>query len=551
MQAAPASTALIGHPTGAVLAIGAAGLVLAGCSGGGGGGGGDSGPPPPALTFTGLALTVTTDVPATVTVNGQAGASVAFGTVANPSDPGANRDSVRHDLVVAAAAGGTSAQRSCSVTVNPSLASAAAVVSLAEARHLTGRTGCGATPEELLRWAGLGWTAAVDQLLAETRTAGFTTPPPWISAVVPTWPEYNAWTQAERDAYETEKQRRIKDLKVWWLNEMVVTPSPFTERLVLFWSNLLVTSATDVGTPTASWRYLALLRTHAAGNVRALFEAICRDPAMVMYLDNDTNVKGKPNENFARELQELFALGEGRVYTEADVVAAARAFTGWNLDDRRNFLFKSNQHDVGAKTFLGQTGTWDGGDILRILFEQPRLAVHLVERLWHEFAGDDHADPAVAAEIDRLAAVLRSTWEMKPLLRELLLSPLFIAASRRNSQLKSPIVLLVGLWRSLGIPPSSVADQIDVLAGLEQNPLDPPNVRGWIGGTDWIHAKSLLDRRFRLGQAAAFLAPKLAPGALADLPARLLPITPLTAIPASPALDRVKAVLLDPAFQLQ
>jgi len=199
------------------------------------------------------------------------------------------------------------------------------------------------------------------------------------------------------------RQRQIRDqmiaLRAWWYQEMIATDSPLTERMVLFWHGHFTSSIRKVRWPALLYRQNVVLRQHALGNFRDLLHAIARDPAMLIYLDGQTNRSSRPNENFARELLELFTLGLGH-YTERDIKKAARAFSGWTVDWRTGtFAFNVRRHDGGVKEFMGRRGSFNGDDIIDILLEQPRTAEHITEKLWREFIGERPETYAWAEEV--------------------------------------------------------------------------------------------------------------------------------------------------------
>ncbi len=212
---------------------------------------------------------------------------------------------------------------------------------------------------------------------------------------------------------------------------------------------------------------------------------------MILYLDNQTNRKGKPNENFARELLELFTLGEG-YYSERDIKEAARVFTGWMVDRRSGkFRFNVRQHDGRIKTFMGRSGRFHGEDILNIVLEQPPVAVHIAEKLWQEFISDTPDNQ----EAERLATVFRdSGYEMKLLLKALFTSLYFRVVDNWGNQIKSPVELMVGTIRMFDIPIRDFRTLARYERYLGQDLFDPPNVKGWPGGTDWITSTTLLAR---------------------------------------------------------
>jgi len=213
---------------------------------------------------------------------------------------------------------------------------------------------------------------------------------------------------------------------------------------------------------------------------------------MVIYLDNVSNRKGEPNENFAREVMELFTLGEGH-YSEQDVREAARAFTGWSLDRHHGeFRFRPRLHDYGEKTVLGHRGDFDGDDVLDILLDQPATAEFITAKLWREFISPT-PDPRAAK---RLAAVFRAShYEIKPLLRAMLTSDAFYAPQNRAVLVKSPVDLIVGTLRLLDMHPDDLRPAAFVGRNLGQDVIAPPNVKGWPGGETWINSQTLLARR--------------------------------------------------------
>src|SRR5262249_34183614 len=282
------------------------------------------------------------------------------------------------------------------------------------------------------------------------------------------------------------------ELRGWWVREMLVTPSPLTERMTLFWHNHFVSAQPKVRVSHLMYRQNATLRAYALGNFGAFLHAIAKDPAMVVYLDSRPNRGGAPNENFAREVMELFTLGEGH-YTEADVKEAARAFTGWSLDRETGaFMFRPRLHDDGIKTVLGHSGRLDGDAVLDILLARPETAEFVVAKLWREFISPD-PDPA---EVARIARRFRaSNYEIKVALSALLTSDAFYASANRGVLVKSPIELVVGTLRQLELAPDGAVPFAVAAAGMGQNLFSPPNVKGWPGGEAWINTTTLLARK--------------------------------------------------------
>ena len=363
---------------------------------------------------------------------------------------------------------------------------------LDDARHLLARAGFGGSPRELAALAQLSRDDAVKRLLAETRTTAQTPLPAWFSEVSPNLRSLQALGPDERRKWQQEQNRRVAEAQAWWLREMIVTPSPLTERMALFWHNHFVSSQRKVRNTQYLVQQNLLLREHALAQFGPMLHAVARDPAMLQYLDSNTNRKGRPNENFAREVMELFTLGEGH-YTEADVREAARAFTGWSIDrDSGTVQLRPEQHDNGSKTIFGRTADFDSDGALDLLLQQPATAEFIVTKLWREFVS---MEPD-ATEVSRIAARFRdSGYEIKVALAELLSSTHFWSDQARGGLIKSPVELIIGTIRQFEIEVPETQPLAGVAAQLGQALFLPPNVRGWPGGETWISSASLLNRK--------------------------------------------------------
>lgn len=359
-----------------------------------------------------------------------------------------------------------------------------------EARHLLNRTGFDAQLREIDEFAKLTRREGVERLLAGVRTEARTPPPAWVKE----WTDprsVRAMGDDERRAFVRLQIERALELKSWWLAEMLVTPSALTERTTLFWHNHFTSSLQKVRSPALMYRQNVLLRKYALGNFGELLHAVSRDPAMLVYLDSATNRRGQPNENFARELMELFTLGEGK-YVEQDIKEAARAFTGWSLDlDTGEFRFRPRQHDDGVKTVLGHR-VRSGGEVLDVLLTQPATAEYVATRLWREFVSPQPQPE----ELARVAAAFReSGYEMRAALRALLLTPAFWAPENRGTLTKSPTDLVVGTMRQFDFRLNDPLPFVLLMRALGQDLLSPPNVKGWPGGEAWINSTTLLARK--------------------------------------------------------
>ncbi len=462
-----------------------------------------------------------------------------------------------------------------------------------EARHLLLRTSFHAAPGEIRALAGLTRTEAVDWLLAGTRTAPATQPSPELDRWTPR-SQLSAMNPQDRRAWLLRTIEQGQALRGWWFGEMLATPSPFTERMTLFWHNHFVSSLRKVRPTRLMYRQNLLLRENALGSFRDMLHAIARDPAMILYLDNASNRKGSPNENFARELMELFTLGEGN-YSEQDVKEAARAFTGWGIDgETGEFRFRPAVHDDGVKTLLGRSGAFGGADVLDILLAQPQTAEWIARKLWRELISPE-PDPD---EVRRVAETLRRTgYDIRAAMRALLTSEAFFAQAHRATLVKSPVELLVGTLRQFRFDVGDVYPFVVMSRQLGQDLMAPPNVKGWPGGEAWINAgtllarKQIMERLFRDSErspSTVMSAPKAGPVAMAgnimgapapsrfrkamqsvrfdpsrwtsqldrgtadEIEAAMLPAQPVNIIARAPTqLDFLRQLALDPVYQLK
>jgi uncharacterized protein (DUF1800 family) len=341
-----------------------------------------------------------------------------------------------------------------------------------EVGHLLRRAGFGATPVELEAAMRAGYDATVEQLLHPERVSD----------------------DAEaRVAARELHPGRAEGLREAWLYRMLFTRRPLQEKMVLFWHGHLVSAAfskiTIQQAPALFRNQLAMFRELALGNWRELLYRISRDPVMLIYLDHRLSRRGAPNENYARELFELFTLGIGN-YTERDVSEAARAFTGWSLDHHYEFIHYPNQHDDGPKTIFGRTGNWGPDDVINLLLEQPAAAPHLARKLFRFFAYDDPEPPLV----ERLADVFRrSGYDLRALVGAILRSPEFRSERAYHAQIKSPVEFLIGSLKALSADRLPY-DVSGILRRMGQDLLDPPSVKGWDGGPSWINANTMIER---------------------------------------------------------
>ena len=367
-----------------------------------------------------------------------------------------------------------------------------------QAAHLLWRAGFGCTWSEAERVAKLGLKAAVESLVNLAPEASSGVPE---SVQVPPGPSERAYQQAlqnladgprraEREKQETEK---LNELRFWWLNRMLSTKRPLEEKMTLFWHSHFASAYGDkIRTSYALWQQNELFRKHALGSFEELTQNVMRDPTMLVWLDNAQNVRGKANENLARELMELFTLDVGH-YTEMDVKESARALTG-NHMERENWTFVFNEaaHDPDPKTFLGKTGNFKAEDIVKIICEQPACPRFITRKLL-EFFVYENPEPAL---LDEAAALFRQQgMHIGKFLGILFQSQLFYLSPKAyGSVVKSPVVLTVGALKSFRVPVPEKNMLIDALRLMGQDLFLPPDVNGWPGGMAWINSNMLLIR---------------------------------------------------------
>ncbi|HEV2210305.1 MAG TPA: DUF1800 domain-containing protein [Verrucomicrobiae bacterium] len=368
----------------------------------------------------------------------------------------------------------------------------------AAAAHLMNRAGFGGTPAEIEQLASVGLERAVARFVDYQGVPDPTPAPEWAVPDPTRAERYRAARQLppdERRKVFQEEQRqqrqRFLELKAWWLQRMAKGPRPLQEKLVLFWHGHFATSMTKVRDAYLMWRQNELFRRMAMGEWGPFLIEVGKDPAMLVWLDQAQSRKQHPNENFAREVMELFALGEGH-YTEKDVTEGARALTGWSYDRlNQEFIERPIWHDTGEKIIFGQRGNFDGADFLRLIVARPQAARFITAKLWNYFAGVEPTPELVTA----LTAEFRRANDcFKPVLRTMFLSEEFYAPSIVRNQVKSPVQWLVGSVRMLEreLPPPLAC--FALTRNLGQDLFAPPNVKGWDGGLNWITTNTLLAR---------------------------------------------------------
>jgi len=349
--------------------------------------------------------------------------------------------------------------------------------------HLYRRVGFGASQAELTAAMERGLDATLDMLLNPEKVED----------------DVDLKLAQVNPPLDLSKER---DLQVWWLFRMLHTRRPLVEKMTLFWHNHFATANYKVNDAGLMLQQNNLFRQNALGNFRLMVLNVSRDPAMLIWLDGNLNKKGNPNENFARELMELFTTGRVDAvtgqpnYTEKDVDEVARAFTGWQfLRDRTTgattFYRNDNEHDNGTKTALGRTGNLDGTDVIDILIPHPATARRVASELFMYFVHDN----PTPAQIDALAKVyLDSKYEIRPVVRAILTSPEFFSEKAYLAKVKSPAEYVIGTLKQISPNATNLSALPEEMARMGQELFNPPTVFGWDGGMEWINSTTMLAR---------------------------------------------------------
>jgi uncharacterized protein (DUF1800 family) len=388
------------------------------------------------------------------------------------------------------------------------------------AAHLLAHAGFGGTPEEIRKLTDMGFERAVESLVEYERIPnpemrpfvesglwdpsliGFPDSRPeatdraerhGASMGVDTKPTGNRPVQPVSDRFFywlRATMLETRRLGYWWANRMLKTTHPVEQKMALLWHGHFATHENKVRDYRKMHQQIELFERGATGNLRDLAVGVAKNPAMLYFLDAQYNVKGAPNENFAREVMELFTMGVGN-YSENDVRECARAFTGWYFDDL-TFKVDAEKHDAGTKTFLGRSGNFDGVEVLKIIFEQPVTAEFLAGKVYRFLVRDELS----SALQKKLGAVLRDAdYEVKPLLTAILRSKDFYSEASYGGHIKGPVEHLVAMMKHLGadaIP--GVPDFNQATISMGQHLLNPPSVAGWAGGKAWITPGLLITR---------------------------------------------------------
>lgn len=349
--------------------------------------------------------------------------------------------------------------------------------------HLYNRFGFGLSPEEWMNFHSQSLDHHINRLFAQAKKgqALETTKIDLTNILNRMNPEFKA-------SLLKEKRIELALINIQWIGRMVHKNEPaLLERMCLFWHGHFACRIKD---HKLARSYLNTIREHGLGHFGTLVKAIAREPSMIRYLNNQQNRKQSPNENFARELLELFTIGKG-AYTEKDVAEAARAFTGWTSTSDGKFYFRSAWHDYGQKSFMGQIGNWNGDDIIDIILSQSQTAHFIGQKIYQYFV-DAKGNPEHEAELAQV--LLASRYDIEKTMLHLAQRDWFYDKSIMYKRIKSPVDLIVGLFKTLDIQSHESFIIIYLQKLLGQTLFNPPNVAGWPGDIQWIDNATLMSR---------------------------------------------------------
>ncbi|WP_236059640.1 DUF1800 domain-containing protein [Chitinophaga rhizophila] len=361
----------------------------------------------------------------------------------------------------------------------------AAVPEKLQLQHLAWRAGFGAPPSVINDWAHRKRRQVISKILAGPEKDPYT---PLIVRDVAGLPERTkAMSPEEKKELNRMNRQGIKDLNIQWMNEMVQTRHPLREKMALFWHGHFACRTQNV---LFNQQLLQVIRENALGNFGELLTAVSKSPAMLQFLNNQQNYKAHPNENFAREVMELFTMGRGH-YTEQDIREAARAFTGWGYEADGSFTVRPKRHDNSSKTILGKQGNFNGDDVLKILLEQRQTATFITEKIYRYFVDDTPDTARITILADKFYT---SGYDIGALMQHIFNADWFYDQRLIGTRIKSPVELLVGIRKTVPVAFEKEEVMVSFQQVLGQVLFYPPNVAGWPGGRNWIDSSSLMYR---------------------------------------------------------
>ncbi|WP_421945260.1 DUF1800 domain-containing protein [Pedobacter sp.] len=362
-------------------------------------------------------------------------------------------------------------------------------------KHLYSRAGFGISYKDLQKLSRKNYEKVVDTLLKTPKEQDD------ISLIDNVASKQQMLMQsglyAKKDLTDEEKKQRqeivkmqnerSRDLNIAWVEKMINTSTPLREKMTLFWHGHFACRSNN---PMFAQQLNNIQRANSLGSFKTLLVEVSKSPAMLQYLNNQQNRKGKPNENFARELMELFTLGRGN-YAEQDIKESARSFTGWMYDKDGSFIFRPNLHDTQPKTFFGKTGNFDGENIIDIILQKPETAMFISRKIYKFFVNDTPNETHVK---DLADTFFTSGYDISAMMKKLFTADWFHSPENVGTKIKSPAEFLVGLSREFYVTYNKPQVLIQLQSSLGQYLFNPPNVAGWPGGQNWIDSSSLMLR---------------------------------------------------------
>lgn len=354
-------------------------------------------------------------------------------------------------------------------------------------QHLAWRAGFGETLPVISDWESRRRKEIVNRvLIGPVKKAPASVDVVAVSDL-PDYRKLKTMTPEERKSVQQKNTQGIKDLNVAWVSAMIKSEHPLREKMSLFWHGHFACRTQNI---LFNQQLLSVIRDNALGDFGDLLSAVSKSPAMLQFLNNQQNRKQHPNENFAREVMELFTMGRGN-YSERDVKEAARSFTGWGFDEDGTFTFREKQHDDGIKSLLGKEGNFNGDDVLKILLDQKQTARFITTKIYKYFVSETPDEERIAKLSEQF---YHSGYNIKSLMRDIFMADWFYDSSIVGNRIKSPVELLVGIRRTVPMTFEKEETMLLFQRVLGQLLFYPPNVAGWPGGRNWIDSSSLMFR---------------------------------------------------------
>ena len=370
-----------------------------------------------------------------------------------------------------------------------------------ESKHLLLRAGFGAQLGLMEQLKVLNPAEAVNYLLS--RAPQYTAPPACVTKPLPSNKSRKSFSTNERKLFNKSQRQCAVFLKAWYLEQLIKDNAVLVNQMTLFWQNLFTSSLKKVKYAKLIYQQHLSIQSHAIGDFSVLLKQMIHDPALLIYLDNTRNAKGKPNENLARELLELFTLGEGN-YSEADVLSAAKALTGLSVDNnKQQSKFYKKRHDNSTKIIFNDFRINDANDLIGAILSQEQTAVYITRALWLHFISKEND-----VKINALAQYFATNWDIKLLLREILLSRQFW--QDQGLMYKSPVELIIGNAKLFKGQKIATKRLLKMTRNLGQDLFDPPNVKGWPKGKAWIDTNKLVLRNQLTDQLARAISSNMA-----------------------------------------